>query len=250
MLPAQLDDVLGELVTRGWITADGFAGLRTLISERSPRGRSAAHHRGQRRRTTRTSLGRWSLRVPFQVPAEAAASPVAGRSRDRATLEHWAWQLLRRWGIVFRDLLAREEGSPPWFEILQVLRRLEARGEIRGGRFILGVGGEQFALPDAIQHLRRLRDETPPSEWIVISAADPLNLAGVVTDHARIPRSASNRLAYIDGNLVATLQAGEVTWLSSPSHELKERILERLLGRDSGRPAAEEFDGQRVPLES
>lgn len=221
MLPTQLDDVLGELVTRGWIAADGFAGLRTLIAEKAPRGRPALAHRGARQRLTQTALGRWSLRVPFgSPPATAPVEPPA-----RAVIEDWAWQLLRRWGIVFRDLLAREEGAPSWFELLQVLRRLEARGEIRGGRFITGVGGEQFALPDSVQILRRLRDEAAPREIAVISAADPLNLVGVVTRHERIPRTASHRIAYVDGNPLAALVAGEIQWLGTPPEDLQQQIV-------------------------
>ncbi len=235
MLPSQLDDVLGELVTRGWITADGFAGLRTLISEKSHHGRHAGHHRSERRRTSRTALGRWSLRVAFD-PGKAPEPPLdaarlRSRTRESSVAEDWAWQLLRRWGIVFRDLLAREHGAPSWYEVLQVLRRLEARGEIRGGRFIIGVGGEQFALPDTIQQLRQLRDEAPTQELLIISAADPLNLAGIVTKHDRIPRTASNRVAYVDGHPVASLQAGEVCWLATPPPGLEATITRRLQGR-------------------
>lgn len=251
MLPSQMDDVLGELVTRGWITADGFAGLRTLIAEKSPRGRMASHHRSERRRTIRTALGRWSLRVPFahgesaamSDPKHSDQSSVPGTQQLAPTTsslpatpnkhtiaEDWAWQLLRRWGIVFKDLLAREDGAPSWFEVLQVLRRLEARGEIRGGRFIVGVAGEQFALPDTIQQLRRLRDEPSTNELLVISASDPLNLVGIVTRHDRIPRTASNRLACVDGQPVATFQGGEVIWLATVSPDLATIIIQRLKG--------------------
>lgn len=237
MLPSHMDDVLGELVTRGWITADGFAGLRTLIAEKSPRGRAAVHHRSQRRRTTMTALGRWSLRVPYSVPSNLVAptltqdlEPAKEPTRTTSIAEDWAWQLLRRWGIVFRDLILREDGAPSWFEVLQVLRRLEARGEIRGGRFIIGVGGEQFALPDTIQQLRKLRDEAPARELLVISAADPLNLVGIVTRHERVPRTASNRVAYLDGNPVASFQAGEVQWIASPPPDLEPMISQCLKG--------------------
>ena len=283
MLASQLDDVLGELVTRGWIAADGFAGLRNLIAEKSHHGRKAAHHRGERRRTTRTALGRWSLRVPFVVsqgdvnhlpsltptaasalparpglavslqsalptPAPPANAPADAAPRKTAIAQDWAWQLLRRWGIIFRDLMAREDGAPSWFEVLQVLRRLEARGEIRGGRFIIGVGGEQFALPDTIQQLRRLRDEVPAQELLVISAADPLNLAGIITRHDRIPRTASNRLAYLDGRPIATFQAGEVCWLESVPAELQPVITRRLMGRAEADPQAADLIATAVDL--
>lgn len=253
MLPSQMDDVLGELVTRGWITADGFAGLRTLIAEKSTRGRAAAHHRGERRRTTMTALGRWALRVPYttsetpidtsQIPPSAAVStassenpatspPAVSTSRTASVTEDWAWQLMRRWGVVFRDLIYREEGAPTWFELLQVLRRLEARGEIRGGRFISGVGGEQFALADTIQQLRRLRDEPAGQEILMISGADPLNLVGIVTRHDRVPRTASNRVAYLNGQPIATIQAGDLIWLEEPSGAVEE-ILNQTLRQPS-----------------
>ncbi len=242
MLPTHLDDVLGELVTRGWITADGFAGLRTLIAEKKSHGRAASRHRAERTRTTRTALGRWSLRGTGAASADGSeksirpiASPTSPTTdpRDRAKriAEDWAWQLLRRWGVVFRDLLTREFGTPPWFEVLQVLRRLEARGEIRGGRFITGVAGEQFALPDTIKQLRHLRDEAPPHEVLVISAADPVNLIGILTKHDRVPSTASNRVAYLDGHPAASLQSDEVRWLTAPPGHLKATIERELLGR-------------------
>lgn len=233
MLPSQLDEVLGELVARGWITADGFAGLRTLISERPARGRAAAHHRGERRRTTRSALGRWSLRKQFEVTSTQAepSPPNTDRIHRQSIAEDWAWQLLRRWGIVFRDLLVREDGAPSWFEVLQVLRCLEARGEIRGGRFITGVGGEQFALPDTIQQLRRLRDEPVGQELLVVSAADPLNLIGILTRQDRVPRTASNRVAYLNGEPLATFQGGEISWLVTPPADLELTVARRLAGQ-------------------
>lgn len=233
MLPSQLDDILGELVARGWITADGFAGLRTLISERPARGRVASHHRSERRRTVRSPLGRWSLTRPFNGVTGASETPPSSqdRSHRQSIAEDWAWQLLRRWGVVFRDVLVREDGAPSWFEVLQVLRRLEARGEIRGGRFITGVGGEQFALPDTIQQLRRLRDEPVGQELVVVSAADPLNLVGILTRHDRVPRTASNRIAYLNGEPLATFQGGEVCWLVTPPTELESTVTRRLAGQ-------------------
>jgi ATP-dependent Lhr-like helicase len=141
---------------------------------------------------------------------------------DRVT--SWAWQLLRRWGVVFRDLLEREPGAPRWFELLQVLRRLEARGEIRGGRFITGVGGEQFALGDTVRLLRQLRDEGPKQELVVIGAADPLNLVGILTKHDRVTSNASNRIAWLDGVPVAALVAREVQYIAEPTEPLKKLL--------------------------
>ena len=187
MLPAQLPDVLGELVARGRVTADGFSGLRQLIEGTQTPARRRPRHRLERERKTQ-SVGRWSVwqaATPSDSPADVA--------------EEWAWQLLRRWGVVFRDLLFREPGAPRWFELLQIYRRLEARGEIRGGRFITGVSGEQFALGETVRQLRQLRDDGPQEEYLVLSAADPLNLIGIITPHPRVPATAANRILYKDG---------------------------------------------------
>ena len=254
MLNDHLDDALGELVTRGILTADGFAGLRALVGEKPTPARKLNRQKVERKRTSKAAIGRWSIRtnlsgatnplqndlvtgsqsvsVPMKSDPTTAASnqptpSEIARSNSRIA-EDWAWQLLRRWGVVFRDLLIREDGAPSWFELLQVLRRLEAKGEIRGGRFITGVAGEQFALTDSVQQLRRLRDEGPTSEIVVISAADPLNLVGIITRHERVPSTASNRVAYLDGVPVASLQAGEVRWLSEAPRESMASIHDRL----------------------
>lgn len=210
MLPSHLREALGELVARGLVTADGFSGLRDLLGDRLDGDRGAARHRemgAARKRITPRGAGRWaSWRRPAHVDD-------ANDDARRTFVEEWGWQLLRRWGVVFRDLLEREDGAPSWFELLQVFRKWEARGELRGGRFVSGVAGEQFALSDTIRVLRQLRDEKPPRALVVLSAADPLNLVGVLTSHPRIPRIASNRVAYIDGVPVAALQGGEALQL-------------------------------------
>jgi ATP-dependent Lhr-like helicase len=220
MLAAQIDEVLGELVTRGLVTADGFGGLRQLIGENRRLSRSQSKRRRAglvRRRNAAGGTGRWSLWRPGTPTAEPAA-------RDDM-VEQWAWQLLRRWGVVFRDLLAKEPGAPSWYDLSQVYRRIEARGEIRGGRFIAGVGGEQFGTGDTVRQLRALRDEaSPPGELLTISAADPLNLAGIVTDHARIPSTAANRVAYRDGSPVAALKSGQISWLAEVSDDVADAV--------------------------
>lgn len=151
-------------------------------------------------------------------PASPAADENTPEARDRRrkTIEEWGWQLLRRWGVVFKDLLIREQGAPAWWELVQHYRRLEARGEIRGGRFIQGVGGEQFALPDTVRELRDLReskgtgDKAQPTA-VVVSGADPLNLVGILTSHPRVPSTAGNRILYWNGRPAAHLVGGEVT---------------------------------------
>lgn len=259
MLNDHLDDALGELVARGAVTADGFAGLRSLVGEKREASKRPSRQKVDRKRMVKTAVGRWSLRAEAVHSLDAnpitPAKPSSRKQADTASrpampqavevgtelldtalpelnpqqvAEDWAWLLLRRWGVVFRDLLEQEDGCPNWFELLQVLRRLEARGEIRGGRFITGVAGEQFALTDSVQQLRRLRDEGAQRELIVISGADPLNLVGIITRQERVPRTASNRVAYLDGIAVACLQGGDVRWLSEVAREDMPPILGRL----------------------
>jgi ATP-dependent Lhr-like helicase len=233
LLPDQLNDVLGELVAYGMVTADGFAGLRALLSARAGRSEPAFSGKLVRRRVPLAGAGRWALWRRAEADDEARAeSTVRSRNSGRDAVsssrnqaptitESWAWQLLRRWGVVFRDLLEREPGAPRWFELLQVYRRLEARGEIRGGRFITGVAGEQFAVGETVRQLRQLRDAGPAGELVVISAADPLNVVGILTPDERVPGIASNRVAYLDGRPVAALIAREVKYLVEPTAELK-----------------------------
>src|SRR6185436_7953033 len=146
---------------------------------------SKSKHVGRRRIKSRKAAyaqgGRWSKFPPFVQPVTA---------EERA--ERWAWLLLRRYGVMFRDLLARESVAPAWRDLLPVYRRLEMRGEIRGGRVVGGVAGEQFALPEAVERLRKHRDQPARDVWSVISAVDPLNLIGIVTLDARVPAVRGN----------------------------------------------------------
>ncbi|MFZ2651443.1 MAG: ATP-dependent DNA helicase, partial [Burkholderiaceae bacterium] len=160
--------------------------------------------------------GRWALarsaRHALRAPGSASASGEPERD-DAQIVEHVARCLLRRYGVVFWRLIAREaDWLPPWRDLLRCLRRLEARGEIRGGRFVAGVSGEQFALPEAIGLLRDMRRRAADGAWISLSGADPLNLVGVVGAGARLPALTGNRVLYRDGLAVALLVAGEVRW--------------------------------------
>jgi ATP-dependent Lhr-like helicase len=201
-LPSEVEDGLWELVTAGLVTGDGIAGLRTLLlPEHERRPRPGAHLRalpgGAARRLM--PVGRWSLlREQLEAPVDAA------QSAERATR-----RLLLRWGVVFRDLLARERGLPPWRALLAALRRLEARGEIRGGRFVDGFVGEQFALPEAVDALRSVRRRRDDGV-VVVAAADPLNLAGIVTAGARISPFSGLVLAYRGGVPVEVGELGAV----------------------------------------
>ncbi len=229
LLPAHVEDGLGELVSRGVVTADGFSGLRQLISDasRTSSSRGASRRRPGllRQRSAMGAAGRWSV---WRDSATLNAQPSA-LSRSEV-VEQWAWQLLRRWGVMFKDLLARESGAPSWWELLQVYRRLEARGEIRGGRFIVGVAGEQFSMSESIRQLRLLRDGEPQHELILISAADPLNLVGILDAQPRVPSVASHRMVYLDGRCVGTLIAEE-KWLAPSLQDEFQSLVAELLER-------------------
>ena len=170
-LPSEVEDGLWELVAAGLVTADGFDNLRSLVDPRRRRGEG-----GQRLNRPRHAAGRWA-RLTF---------PQAGGELERDPVEALARQLLLRWGVVFRDLLAREPVAPPWRELLIALRRFEARGEVRGGRFVAGFVGEQFARPEAVDLLRAVRRADVPERALRVSAADPLNLAGIVLPGPRV----------------------------------------------------------------
>jgi len=181
-LKSEVESALWELVAGGIITADGFDNLRALID---PKRRSGQGHG----RTTRPrhSSGRWSLLYPVE-------------SDDRtAALEATCKMLLNRYGVVFREVLTREAILPRWREVLLALRRLEDRGEIRGGRFVSGFLGEQFALPVAVESLRATRDQQSSAETITISAADPLNLVGIIVPGERVPAVSGRFVAFRDG---------------------------------------------------
>ncbi len=175
-MPAEVEGTLWELVSAGAVTCDGFSGLRALVE---PAGR-------HERRRAGASGGRWAL-----LRRDAPAPDL---------LERLALQYLRRWGVVFRDLIGREAAPPPWRELLPVYRRLEARGEIRGGRFVAGFTGEQFALPEAVPELRAVR-RTPRegAERVELSGADPLNLVGLLTPGERVPATLGHRVVLVDG---------------------------------------------------
>jgi ATP-dependent Lhr-like helicase len=158
--------------------------------------------------------GRWSLtRRNASAPLDPSVSGLPVEEKvDGEALEHIARTLLRRWGVVFWKLLEREAAwLPPWRELRRVYQRLEARGEIRGGRFVEGMVGEQFASPEAVEVLRRVRKREPDGALVCVSGADPLNLVGIVLAGARVPSLAASRVVYRDGLPVATRIAGEIT---------------------------------------
>jgi ATP-dependent Lhr-like helicase len=205
-LPSETEEALWELVAAGLVTGDGVAGLRTLLlpeKERRPR-RAARHLRALPGRAVRRLMpvGRWSLLPGPGHPDER------GQTQDRA--EPTARRLLLRYGVVFRDLIARERHMPAWRSVLSTLRRMEARGEVRGGRFVAGFVGEQFALPEAIEALRAARRRKGGSENVLVACADPLNLAGIVTPGSRVSPFSGQVIVYRDGVPVEIGELGVV----------------------------------------
>jgi len=203
LLPAFVERGLAELAGAGVATADSFAGLRALLAP------------PDKRRGLIETAGRWSLL----------------RSEKTDEVEAIARTLLKRYGVVFRSLLQRESQLPPWRDLVRVYRRLEVRGEIRGGRFVAGFGGEQFAAADAVGRLRAVRKQEKIEELVVLSAADPLNLVGILTPEARIPAVHRNRLLMKDGVPIAALEAGQLRRLADAG--MSDDKLRSLLARRS-----------------
>ncbi len=233
LLPSRVEEALGELTALGITTSDAFIGLRALLT---PSARRPVHDGRPRRRSASPfgveGAGRWWLLDPRHAEVDSWArkrpagardageghGPLGGGSPRRgrtavgareAAVETYARALLRRYGVVFRRVLEREALDVPWLELLRTYRRLEARGEVRGGRFVSGFAGEQFALPEAVGKLRTVRRQEPSGEPIGISAADPLNLTGIITPGQRVPALARNRVLYKDGVPIAALVSGE-----------------------------------------
>jgi ATP-dependent Lhr-like helicase len=227
----QLRTVIADLVAAGAISSDGFAGLRAIV------GATPGH--GSARIQGSAASGRWFLvrdpgsgiRDPKDVEPEGSRIPEPA-SRPIETL---AWTLLRRYGVVFRRLIAREAMDVPWREVARVCRWLEARGEIRGGRFVTGMSGEQFALPDAVERLREIRRTAHDDRLITVSGADPLNLTGIISGSERIRAAASTRIVYRNGTPVAAMEGDMLRMLDD---------LEPEAAADAAAAAA----GRRVPV--
>ncbi len=203
LLPAFVERGLAELAGAGVATADSFAGLRALLAP------------SEKRRGLVEAAGRWSL--------------LASERTD--DVEAIARTLLRRYGVVFRTMLQRESQLPPWRELVRVYRRLEARGEIRGGRFVAGFGGEQFATSDAVGRLRAVRKMEKIDELVVLSGADPLNLVGILTPEGRVAGIHRNKILLRDGVPIAALEGGELRRLAESSYD--DHQLRALLARRS-----------------
>jgi ATP-dependent Lhr-like helicase len=204
-------EALAELVASGLITSDGFAGLRAIAGA-APQRRAG------------DMAGRWSIVGTAEVAREDAVRTLA-------------WTLLSRYGVMFRRLLARESTSVTWRELIRVYRTLEARGEIRGGRFVSGMSGEQYALPDAVERLREVRRSAPDEGFVTITAADPLNLTGIVTAGDRVRVAAGNRIVYRNGVPIVAMEGDMLRSLAD---------VDATVAADAAAIAA----GRRVPVAS
>jgi ATP-dependent helicase Lhr and Lhr-like helicase len=205
-LPQHEPKVMTELVAAGLVTSDGFAGLRSLVDKRA----------------RADMAGRWSI---------ASGAPVSSPALESLAIETQARALLKRYGVVFRRLLTRESNAAPWRELSRVYRRLEARGEIRGGRFVTGMSGEQFALPDAVERLREIRREGNDNKLTIISAADPLNLTGILTSGDRVRAIAGTKIAYRNGIAVSSMEGDYLRPLTDLEKDIAVQAATALAGR-------------------
>ena len=276
LLPTRVEEALGELVAAGLATADSFTGLRALLvpsDRRKPlgpagrasravnavgaRGRSAGagtpagaqgrpgrrerwERRGRRRSSVAfgvDSAGRWSL-LRRDLPGSGGGAGEEARAASIVRV------LLRRYGVVFRRLLDNEPRTLPWWQLVRALRRMEARGDVRGGRFVTGVSGEQFALPEAVGLLRRIRRRAPSGQPIPVSAADPLNLTGILTPGPRIAKSTRGRVVYRDGVPVAAHEGGAFVRLGEYEDAVANQI-ERAARIGSLPPALRSYMGRK-----
>jgi ATP-dependent Lhr-like helicase len=234
LLRQQVEEALGELVSLGLVNSDSFGGLRALLVPQDKRKPFAgARRRGGVLPFDMDNGGRWAL---MRRPAPDDSGANIDPQMKAAAIEHMARTLLRRYGVVFWRLLGREASwLPSWRELLRVYRRMEARGEIRGGRFVAGFSGEQYALPDAIGLMREMRRKGESGEWVSLSGADPLNLAGILTPGAKIAALTGNRVVFRDGVPVAALIGGKVEFLTeidpAAQWEAKKKLLRSAVPR-------------------
>ena len=207
-LATEVEAALRDLVARGLVHADGYEGLRHLAGKRRA---GAARRRGH----SRYPGGRFAGSGPAGRWAVVRDAPAGLDAEDLA--QGTAEILLARYGVIFRDLLARESVTVPWRHILRALRRLEARGQVRGGRFVAGFVGEQYALPEAVEALRAVRRREHSGERVYLSAVDPCNLVGIVLPGDRITARAGDALTLVDGALPDDAETvGRIAWPRRP----------------------------------
>lgn len=226
LLRSQVEEALADLVANGVVVSDSFAGLRALLTPGSKKTQAAARRKHRQPVYDMVSAGRWSI---------LQRSNVTPNALDQAFIEEVAWVLLKRYGVVFKRLLEREGVAVPWRVLLRTYHRLEARGDIRGGRFVASISGEQFALPEAIGMLRSIRRAGAQESLISVSAADPLNLVGIIVPGSRITAHTSNRVLYHDGTPIASLESGETHFLVELSRAMEWKAKSALV-RKATRP--------------
>jgi ATP-dependent helicase Lhr and Lhr-like helicase len=234
LLPSRLERALAELTAQGMVTADSFEGLRALLVPEEKRApfSSAERRRHHKAVTSLEFAGRWSLLRAVgmnsrssgtvlgqddrsaRTPDDQDVVPTVHAANREQAVEAFARVLLRRYGVVFRRILEQESLRVTWFELVRVYRTLEARGEIRGGHFVAGVSGEQYALPEAVGLLRTIRKNAPKGDLVPISAADPLNLTGVLTLGLRVAAISAHRVLLRDGVPTVALKAGQLVPLT------------------------------------
>ena len=234
LLRSQVEEALAELVANGVVVSDSFTGLRALLTPGSRKTQAAARRKHRQPVYEMASAGRWSI-IHRENGNGSSTSRGNQTTIDQEKAEEIAWTLLKRYGVVFKRLLEREGMTLPWRILLRIYHRLEARGEIRGGRFVGGISGEQFALPEAVGMLRAIRREGAQDSLISISAADPLNLAGIIMPGNRITAHTSNRILYHDGAPIAALESGETRFLVELSRAMEWKAKSALM-RKATRP--------------
>ncbi|MEE9326974.1 MAG: DEAD/DEAH box helicase [Cocleimonas sp.] len=196
ILRTQVEDALGELVNWGLVTSDAYIGLRALITPSAKRPKFRSRRASMGPVSAFDNAGRWSL------VSHSNTEELVSEESTNSNLEFLAWTLLHRYGVIFRKMLERENNLPPWRDLLRVYWRLEARGEIRGGRFINGVSGEQFALKEAIKVLRKTHNKDKSGQTVTISSADPLNLVGIILPGEKVPQSPLSDICFVKGVVV------------------------------------------------
>jgi ATP-dependent Lhr-like helicase len=239
LLRSQVEESLADLVASGLVVSDSFTGLRALLTPSNRKTQAAARRKHRQAVYEMSSAGRWSIINRTFVNEDLSSARTVSEPRSVATgslgaidpesSEKVARILLKRYGIVFKRLLEREGLTLPWRVLLRIYHRLEARGEIRGGRFVAGISGEQFALPEAVGMVRAIRRAPANDNMISVSAADPLNLVGIITPGARITAHTSNRILYRDGIAVAVLESGETKFIVELSRAMEWKAKSALL---------------------
>ena len=230
-LPSETEKALWQLAANGAVTTDGFNPVRSMVDGTTRRVRRSG--RSRRGAPRRSLSSRWSL-LDSAVPVRVGD---ASAGNDEKDIRARGMQLLQRYGVVFPEVLRRDALAPRWRELAGFYRRAEARGEVRGGRFVAGFVGEQFALPEAVERLRGLRNARTDGRLLTVSACDPLNLAGVLTPGPRVASVPANKIVLRDGVPVAALEGGEVRLIGDTDEATRTALQDRLL--PGGRRRAE-----------